>query len=1138
MARHRRNDDEGEFVLNVFNASSVTGRFTAPSELDVVLHTQYAVFAHIFSRAEPFRRRRGQRHLPVQSSVLQTCREEREARERLASSFLNSRMAPSVVNPYLRKLVNKPGSTSSQPPGNQSSNSAESVKPKPSLPSKRKQQAPADDVQYRPVTASSHHVTKKPLSHTKKPKSFKSQLKQQIENLKRAKEQEKQCKILEQKEKQREAERQERLREQQKAAEKQRKEAQERERVEREAQEQAMQQWQEQQKRKQQWMLHGMGHGMYVPSPAYGPSILPFNCYATTTYHVPMPAKFVTPAKATLDNNGDARNTLQLSNNTPSSATQVTPTLNLSNGQSLMPSKQTPPAAASSKLTDASTSDPSTLAATLHLMTKTTTHPTGQTQDKVILEVKPNKGESSMMKEEVSSDVPTPNERSTDTNTAEKFPSDRSVTSEPTVSVHCLEPYAKAPSSSAGYNLILGQPCFAPMYAALPVPFPLYGLNPYQPNPIQCLPPKPVAAPPKPKPSVLHRSPLSPLSPYAESHQLLGGEIVIFKAPGESFGVTLRYETRSTLVDPNVLEGNSPCKSFHPVDNKDHSVTTAAGTVDVATGTDGSNEVATNARGPTESLEAERSSIDTLAEVQSTVTDVSQAVGTQATQANSTFQASMSAEANVSSSVEVVPAKQRRRRRRRVFFGVMTVVAAEQQNARIKTDDPSHMLKPGDIILKLNGHDVGGLTFQQACGLFASCDTPASSSKGSESHADTIRCSLTVARLKRKPIINWKPALPTNINSSVGTLVKTSQPLNIPLPKIPLVVNDVTNQVISGDFSNMEMLALAQGAIRCVFEPTRTLGYEIPLELEVKCFQLSALARRDYPAIRSMRDHAARSIELSMKQAAISHWISQWRIEAENMGITDDLQVSYLSDAQRSALRELPRPAKGCRCGSMNHAHVNDSKCVLYRNLRYLSASQVEPEERKKESKLVMMSNLNAVETAFKDRIFKLKEETEREEEEARFVNEMEELQVVRSKVAVFAPTFTAMVLSSIAELSGEISAIEDIVCDTEADTVGERSKRTGPTTGSQAEGAHVDEDDDVDDDLPLMALGRRSGPSSEEPEAKRIKTQDSDKSSDERETVEEMLPLDLSFLAKVLRHISHTWGHLYKEPSDADYAW
>jgi hypothetical protein len=703
----------------------------------------------------------------------------------------------------------------------------------------------------------------------------------------------------------------------------------------------------------------------------------------------------------------------------------------------------------------------------------------------------------------------------------------------------------------------LGWPYVASMYAALPTPFSPYGLNPYSQTQmfaqpwVQGPPLKPIASPLKPSPQILHRSPLDPHSPYAESHQLLKEEIVIHKSPGESFGVNLRFETQSTLVDPDVWEGNSTDKSVQPFAKKDPSVAdkvTGAAAVDGITGTDEPKKISTNAPGPTGDVEGEKSNVNTVtttATTPSTQLKVSSQnmVETHVTPANVAI--SMSAEGNSSSDAQVVPAKQKRRRRRRFFFGVLKVVQAEQQNARTKNSDPNRLLQPGDIILKLNGNDVGGLTFQQACGLFASCHTPATRSEASETHASTICCPLVVARMKprTKPVVHLEPIRPTNIYSSVGALAKTSQSLCIPPQKIPFAVNDRTNQVLSGDFSNTELLALAQGALRCVFEPTRTLGYETPLELQVKCFQLVALEqKRDYSAIRSKREHVARSIEQSMKKAAVTHWTSQWKMEVEKMGITDDLQVPYLSDAQRSALRELPRPVKGCRCGSTNHDHVNDSRCVLYRNLRALSENQVESEERKKESKRAKASSLNAVETAFKDRILKLKEETEREEEEARFVSEMEELQVVRSKVAVFVPSFTAMILSTVVGLRGEISDIDDVVGDTEA--AAERRKHTVASTDSQAKATEVhkdevdDDDDDDDDDLPLMALGKRSGPSTQEPETKRVKTQDTEQSSDGNKIVQDTLPLDLSFLAKVLRHISHTWGHLYKEPSDASFAW
>jgi hypothetical protein len=1021
-------------------------------------------------------------------------------------------------------------------------------------------------------------------------------LKQQIENIKRAKEQEKQRLLREQVEAKREAERQELLLKQE-ALEKQRKEAQERERIAKERDEQAMmQQWRDQQR----WMT---GHGMFVPS-VYRPSILPAIRHVGTAYPVMIPANYVTPAKkvalqshggalalkgnarsssnqATPDplpaavsssdpadahrldpttlaeevpltkqsaTNGYVRNALLLWGSTLSSAGQITP----------VPCKEPfLDSISSSRSPDAPPCDPTHLAAEVPSMTQTPENSTVEMKEKVVLKVKPNEAEESTLKGTVAPNVPAESELRTDAGGQIRsiMPP---VIREPAVASTCWDSHARAssmPLPFAGYNIHLGLPNVASTYATPQLPFRSYGLNPYPhtqmfPRPwMQCLPPKPIVPPLNPKQQILNRSPLDPPSPYAESHQLLREEIVIHKAPGESFGVILKFETQSTLVDPEVWEDNSTDKSAQPGSKKDSCMAgkaTGAAAVDVVIVTDGAKENSTDAPDPMEGVQGEKSSVDTATTPANTPSTQVKAKSTQVSQnmvesqvAPTNVATSMAAEGNVSSVAQLSPPKQRRRRRKRFFFGVLKVVQAEQQNARSKQSYPNRLLQPGDIILKLNGHDVGGLTFQQACDLFASCHAPTTSSEASETHDSTIFCPLVVARMKPRPktVVPWEPVRPTNIYSSVGALAVTSQSVYMPPSRIPFAVNDVTNQVISGDFSNTELLALAQGALRCVFEPSRALGYETPVELQVKCFQLVALGQRDYLAIRSKRTHVARSIEQSMKKAAITHWTSQWKMEVEKMGITDDLQVPYLSDAQRSALRGLPRPVKGCRCGSTNHEQVNDSKCVLYRNLRALAENQVVSEERKKESKRTNVSNLNAVETAFKDRILKLKEETEREEEEARFVSKMEELLVVRSKVAVFVPSFTAMILSAVAELSGEISDIDDFAVDTEAAT--ERSKQTVASTDSEAKELHVDEfDDDDDDDLPLMALGKRSGPSTKEPETKRIKTQDTEKSGDEKKIVKYKLPLDISFLAKVLRHISLTWGHLFNEPSDASFAW
>jgi hypothetical protein len=69
------------------------------------------------------------------------------------------------------------------------------------------------------------------------------------------------------------------------------------------------------------------------------------------------------------------------------------------------------------------------------------------------------------------------------------------------------------------------------------------------------------------------------------------------------------------------------------------------------------------------------------------------------------------------------------------------------------------------------------------------------------------------------------------------------------------------------------------------------------------------------------------------------------------------------------------------------------------------------------------------------------------------------------------------------------------------------------------------DSDSDEEDDVPLVALGKRKMASwSEREGSKKQKTN--------------VPPLSYTFLARLLSHISTTWGHVYREPSHEDYAW
>lgn len=625
--------------------------------------------------------------------------------------------------------------------------------------------------------------------------------------------------------------------------------------------------------------------------------------------------------------------------------------------------------------------------------------------------------------------------------------------------------------------------------------------------------PKSAPAPSPPKTALLHHDPLHPVSPYSSSHTLLDGETCIFKKAGESFGVSFKYETQSVLVEPEVVEA----------------LNGMLGSANTSTSPAGKNMAAVSVSNGS-GIDAKKNAPNTVA-----TTSVS---------TNMPIPSPVSTETDVSQPAEKSDqaVKQRRPRRRRVFFGVLTVVTADKQNAQFKSDDPAKQLQPGDIILKINGHDLGGITFQQAICYFTSCNTK-TDANGSESQPSLIRCPLVVARRKRMPTVPSYAGIPSS--STVDTSAPHST--NLPTLKVPFVVSTITDQIHSGDFTSTEVVALAQGAMRCLSTESRALGYVAPFNVEMTCLQVLGLSQREVSSIKAKQNHFIRSAEQSMKEAAAAHWSNQWKLEQEKSGGSDtSVQHVNLSDAQRSALRELPRPLKGCRCGGTNHEYVNDSKCVLYRNLRALSETPVEPvEEAPKSSKKAKSINLNALETACKDRLLKLKEVTGREENEARFVERMEELQVKKVKMAVFAPSLTAMVLSSVAEVAKDLSKddlaveIDKTLTPVDKDIKPALPAKPSSMETSKIDVADVDEDSDDDDDIPLMALGKRSDTlHAELPEPKRLKVDGAAEATNGTNEMKERPKLDLSFLAEVLRHISHTWGHLYTEPSDADYSW
>jgi hypothetical protein len=235
------------------------------------------------------------------------------------------------------------------------------------------------------------------------------------------------------------------------------------------------------------------------------------------------------------------------------------------------------------------------------------------------------------------------------------------------------------------------------------------------------------------------------------------------------------------------------------------------------------------------------------------------------------------------------------------------------------------------------------------------------------------------------------------------------------------------------------------------------------------------------------------------------------------------LRLDFMTLAQLSAIRALPRPPRGCRCGSVDHEYVNNPTCVLYHSLRKLSSkSATDLSPSKRPGLETSLRDLSAVETAFKDRIIKMKEDQEQEEAEATFVDEMEKTQTRHEKRAIFAPNFSTMVLCAIAAIGPTFDKSVESVLSVEDDPKDEVVETT-PKINEEK-----DEEDKDEDDLPLFSLGKRQASDSIGSAVKKAK-RESDRAS---------LGFHPAFLAQMLAYMSRTWGHVYRESSHSDYTW
>lgn len=451
----------------------------------------------------------------------------------------------------------------------------------------------------------------------------------------------------------------------------------------------------------------------------------------------------------------------------------------------------------------------------------------------------------------------------------------------------------------------------------------------------------------------------------------------------------------------------------------------------------------------------------------------------------------------------------KRKRRKRAFFHAMSVMDASKQNAKTPDTDKEKKLRQGDLILEINGVRTCGLPFFTACQLFASCNVSGTckTEAGAENEdaAKLIECSLLLAR--RKPPLP-KPPTPVQTTSSIEQRV--SAPVASNTKSSADAVSDVAR-----DFSSDEMKALASLVAGVSGHPGRLLGYGPSEQVwRQSVTSSSALAARDLSSIQRKLHDMQSSLDAVAASAYDAFWKKEWESQHVDLTMPARLENKYMTLSQLSSIRALPRLPRGCRCGGFDHSYVNSPKCILYHALRKWSGKTPPDFAQKKIALDTSFRDLSAMETAFKDRFVKMKEDQENEIAEAKFVDEMEKLQTQKQKRAVFAPNFTTMVLCAVASIGYTFKQPVE--------------PSLQPTDVNEASADSVDGDKDVDD-LPLLALGKR--PASDE-----VAGSPSKKIRNGTE------PLSLgyhpAFLAQLLIFLSRTWGHIYREPTHDEFSW
>jgi hypothetical protein len=220
-----------------------------------------------------------------------------------------------------------------------------------------------------------------------------------------------------------------------------------------------------------------------------------------------------------------------------------------------------------------------------------------------------------------------------------------------------------------------------------------------------------------------------------------------------------------------------------------------------------------------------------------------------------------------------VPSSTRKPRRRRVNYGVVSVVDA---SAAAYCDDAAAdpVLRPGDIILSINGASIG-LTFADACRAMA--DSP------SCTVTDVVRCTLTVAR----PVVAAEGGL--TAAAAVAGPTAIAPPAAPPAAPAPAMIPFRAGEdgTVYGEFSHSEWTALVRGLSTMPHRLFSGMAL-IPVSEREALVAIrgsdehgGSLQRRGLESLEAKLAHELKRVSLDMRRRAERHWSTEWKAETE-----------------------------------------------------------------------------------------------------------------------------------------------------------------------------------------------------------------------------------------------------------------